>query len=660
MAGCGVRLQAIHVGPVGSGQPGVDGGGERGGRGVQGGHLGGWAIQRRAQLSGPGQRVHGHHVDRGAGRGGHVVAVAHGGRPVHDAVLVVTVAARQVGDQTGGRVDGGPQVGGDPGQHRVHVGQQLAVSGGQPVAPDPLRVDLGEVGDVAGPLAARVDGVESAVGPVAGLGLGELQQGPAGQVLLTEGGHVRLGFVEAVAQEGSLLAGGRVDELLLGGELAGVGGQGPDGVQRRVRRGEGGGRTGRQLDVADLGHDIGGVEHLARIVDLEVAEAQVVEGLEGLGARTFEVRVAQVGGLGAPGGGHGAVGVEQVAGVHGDQPAGLALVEGHGRGGRHHRPEVGHVGPVGQAGQGPGHLGLGHDPRAAVHQVGPRGDRRPADHLRGGPGGGVEARLVPAQGGVQAVEVLGLVDRVALEVAWRAGQPRRPGHPPAAIGAQHLVAAVRMPYRDLRQHAGLSGRSALARARPVGEQAHGQGRAGSHPGGDVGALVVLRVGVAVGLARIDRVAVEVELVLLVGRDVGGGPDHRRRAHPEVVAGVGVGIGGVERIARGTGDPVRLPVVVAQSGDERGRRRCGAATARPVPGLDRPAELLVGGQGRAAVGDLALGAGADLTAVPHRPPRPGDHDPVAALGRPRSRVVHQPGEAGAAVVDAHGMNARRPP
>ena len=114
---------------------------------------------------------------------------------------------------------------------------------------------------------------------------------------------------------------------------------------------EGGDRTGRELDVADLGHHVGGTEHLARVVDLEVAEAQVVEGREGLGSGSFEVRVAQVGGLRAPGGRHRAVGVEQVAGVHGDEPPGLALVEGHRRGGRHHRPEVGHVGAVGQAGQ---------------------------------------------------------------------------------------------------------------------------------------------------------------------------------------------------------------------------------------------------------------------------------------------------------------------
>ena len=98
---------------------------------------------------------------------------------------------------------------------------------------------------------------------------------------------------------------GRVDELLLGGELARVGGQRPHGVERRVRRGNvAAGRVGHSTWRARATTSAA-VEGLARVVDLEVAEAEVVEGLEGLVAGALDVRVAQVGGLGAAGGRHG-------------------------------------------------------------------------------------------------------------------------------------------------------------------------------------------------------------------------------------------------------------------------------------------------------------------------------------------------------------------
>ena len=67
-----------------------------------------------------------------------------------------------------------------------------------------------------------------------------------------------------------------------------------------------------------------------------------------------------------------------------------------------------------------------------------------------------------------------------------------------AVGGQHLMGAVGVGHRDLGDHAGLAGRSSLAHAGPVGEQAD---RAASSrdadQAGDVGGLVVLRVGVAV-------------------------------------------------------------------------------------------------------------------------------------------------------------------
>ena len=76
------------------------------------------------------------------------------------------------------------------------------------------------------------------------------------------------------------------------------------GVDGGAGRGERRGVLVGHRGVAGQGHDVARCERLARVVDLEVPEAEVVEGMELLGAAPLDVAVAHVGVLGAVRGRH--------------------------------------------------------------------------------------------------------------------------------------------------------------------------------------------------------------------------------------------------------------------------------------------------------------------------------------------------------------------
>ena len=269
----------------------------------------------------------------------------------------------------------------------------------------------------------------------------------------------------------------------------------------------------------------------------------------------------------------------------------------------------------------------------------------------------VEARALPSHRDVGPVDVLGVVDQVALEVALGARQPRPGAHPPRPVRGDQLRRPVAVEDRHLHDAPRVPRRVALRRPLPAVHEGQRVGRPRVQQLGDVEGLVVLGVGIAVGLALAGAGGVHVELVLLVPRDVGARPHDRRGAQGDLLAGVGVLVGLQARLAP---DPLRLPVGVTEAGLEGGRHGEGPRTPRRRPGADRPAVDGVGRERTAPVGDEGLRRGIHPAAVPDRGgPAPaarrqaGHHQPVGALDRTAAGVGDLPPEVDVGDVEADG-------
>ena len=257
-------------------------------------------------------------------------------------------------------------------------------------------------------------------------------------------------------------------------------------------------------------------------------------------------------------------------------------------------------------------------------------------HRCGRPPAVVEARALPADGYRRSVDVLGVVDLVPFEIALGPGQPRPVAHPPRPVGDNQLRRTVAVEDRHLHDAPWMPGGVAFRRPLPAVEQRHGVRAPGGQKRGDVKGLVVLGVGVTVGLALARPGAVDVQLVLLVSRDVGPRPDDGRGTECDFLANVCVL---VRLQARGPPDPLGLPISVPQPGLERRARGERPRSARRRPGLHGPPVGGVGCQSGARIGDERLRSAAHSSAVPHRAGRTGAstgdsqarHDqPVGAL------------------------------
>src|SRR5260370_19927499 len=91
------------------------------------------------------------------------------------------------------------------------------------------------------------------------------------------------------------------------------------------------------------GHHVPRRKRLARILYLEIAEPEVVEGPERFLSTALHIGVAHVGVLRAPQYRDITGGVEEVPGSHHDESFRNAMVKGDGRYCGVHAPEVGHV-----------------------------------------------------------------------------------------------------------------------------------------------------------------------------------------------------------------------------------------------------------------------------------------------------------------------------
>ena len=278
---------------------------------------------------------------------------------------------------------------------------------------------------------------------------------------------------------------------------------------------------------------------------------------------------------------------------------------------------------------------------------------------RGRPPAVVEARALPADGDGGPVDVLGVIDLVPFEVALGPGQPRPLEHPPGPVADDELRGAVAVEDRHLHDATRVPGGVALGRSLPAVEQGQRVRAPGSQERSDVQGLVVLGVGVGVCLALAGPGAVDVELVLLVSRDVGAGPNDGGSAERDLGAGVGVLVGLQVRL---TPDPLGLPVGLPQTRVERGARRKRSGPTRRRPGLHGPAVGGVGCQRRPRVGDERLGGAVHPSAVPHRgggagagaDDRQTRHDqPVGALQGAATNISDLPCELDVCGIEADG-------
>ena len=314
-----VGVQTVDVDAARADEPRVDRRGERGGPCCLG-RCARWVAEQGGHGRRPGERVGPEDVHGRARCGCHVVAVAHLRRPVDDPVGVCRVAARQVGDESGRRVDRRPDVVGHVGHDRVEGGQGGGVAGLLEVTPHPLDVELGEVRDCALHCPRRVELTHRPVGPEAGLGTREVPQPLPTLVLVPVGAHDRLRLVRGVARELALLASRGVDELLVAGIEARVRAQCPYGVEGPVRR-----RERRRLDtghprVTGPQDDLGRGDRFTGVVDLEVAAPEERVGVERARSVSLDVGEAECGPLGAVRRGNLPVGVEEVSHVHCHRP----------------------------------------------------------------------------------------------------------------------------------------------------------------------------------------------------------------------------------------------------------------------------------------------------------------------------------------------------
>ena len=643
-----VGVETVDVDPVGAGEARVHGGcelrcprphGRRPGRVA--GQLG--------HLRDPVERVDPEDVARRVGGDGEVVVVGrvplgHVGQPVEQPGVGPARPPDPVADHRRARGEG---------RHGV------AVAGREVVAPQPLRVALGEGGDVPGSEAVGVDDVDPAVGPETGLPAGDVAQSLPRQVLLAVGAHDRLGLVGRVPQELGLLAGGGVDELLVAAVQARTRVERPHRIEPRVAAGEGrrpdlghGGVTGQRVDLSRP-------DRLRRAVDLEVAEAEVGERLEALRPVAHHVGVGEVRPLRPVGGRDRAVGVEQVPGVHGHRRARLPRREIDARPGRVDRAEVEDHRAGSRVGAERVHGDRRDDVLRDPGALGVRpGERRRAG--RTGDGGRLPVRVVvtgavPPRGVLAGVDPL---DEVAgVGVALRRRQPLGRALPPAPVGAEDDVTPVVVPQRELDEEPGRRGRPALARSVPAVQDAEGAGPAARHRSGEVHGAGVLLVGIAEARPRVGRGAVDEEAVRVrrgeVGRGAGQRARRRRDLRPHVRHPVGLPGGG------GGPEPSGRPVGVAQRGGEPPGPRYRPPLLGVAPRLHGPLVGGVGGEGRTPVGDEGLAGREHRAAVPGRRPVPGvgprHPDAGARLPDLAARGVQGPGERAPVGVDAHGVH-----
>ena len=290
------------------------------------------------------------------------------------------------------------------------------------------------------------------------------------------------------------------------------------------------------------------------VVDLQVAEAEIGEGLEDLRALAHDVGEGEVGALGAVQRGDLAVGIEQIAHPHGDRLPRDARGEVDPGAGGVDGAEVGDDGAVGQRVEAHRQHRRLLDVGALRVRVGERRRAGRSDHRDGRPGAVVVAGARPAFGVGPPVDPLHEVADVG--VALGRGQP-------FGRGSRHVPS---VPWTTWRPS---SYQSDTARMRPGDEagrpwpgpyQRCRTPRALAAPGrrasGEVDGADVLLVGVGEARPGVDGVAVDVEAVGVGGGDVGGGPLDRAGGRGDVGAqvgdpvGLGRGAGRFEPLGRG--------------------------------------------------------------------------------------------------------------
>ena len=574
------------------------------------------------------ERVHGEHVAGGVGDHGEVVAV-HG-------VAVAGVA--QAVEQSRRGPARAPQPGGHPGHRRVEAQRRGAVARRGVVAPQPLGVARREGGVVARPVAVGVHRVDPPVGPVAGLAAGHVAQPLPAHVLVAVRPHDCLGLVGRVPDELALLTGGRVDELLVAAVQARARVEAPDRVEHAVVGGERRAGDPGHGGMPGEGHHRTRAQRLARVVDLEVAEPEVGEGLEGLAPLPLNVGGREVRLLGPMQRRDLPVGIEQVARPQGDGAPRLPRRERHPRPRRVDGAEVRHD-------------------RAARHGVqAHRVDRRLHD---AGPLGVRPAEGRAAGGADDASRATTRCRRSPRSTSPAAG-PARPPIPrsrrrrrcAAATAATRPPARARCRStrrppggrRGTRRRAGGAGpgRRRGAPARPVPTVQHADGAA--PPARSPCRSGPRRARTARRGTRSWATRPPVRRPRTAGRCA-----RRRRTRWHAVDGaggrchLGAQVGDAVGLLRVTGrpQPLGLPVAVAQRrGEARRRRHRSPAPTRPA-GLDRPLVGRVGGEWRSRVGDEGLASRRHGAAVPCEPAvgrvGPADHDAGGRLCHVRART-----------------------
>ena len=327
------------------------------------------------------------------------------------------------------------------------------------------------------------------------------------------------------------------------------------------------------------GHNVAPTERLDRVVDLEVAETEVGEALEDLAALAHDVGGREVGPLRPVQGRNLAVGIEEVAGPHGDRPSRIAPGEGHAWPRRVDRPEVRH------------HRAARHGVQAQrMHRrladggplrVGPTERRRArrSDDGHRRPRAGVVAGARPPLGLGSPVHPL---DEVAdVGVAQRRGQPFGRELAPCPVRPEDGVAAVGVPEGELEEQTGSGGGASLSRPVPAVQHSDGAAPPSGHRAGQVHGAHVLLVGIGEAGPRVDRRPVHEEAVGVGGGDGGGGAGHGAGGRGHLGAQVGDAVG-LLRVA-GRAQPLRLPVAVAERRGEARRGRHGAPPRPRVPG-----------------------------------------------------------------------------
>ena len=132
-----------------------------------------------------------------------------------------------------------------------------------------------------------------------------------------------------------------------------------------------------------------------------------------------------------------------------------------------------------------------------------------------------------------------------------------------------------------------------------------------HLSGDVGGLVIAFAWIGKCGSSVDYSAIQVEFVLVIGRDVRPSSGDWTGAQSHLATRKRV----VVRLCGGSPNPAGLPICVAKPRVKADVRRPWRHEIGPVPGANRPREGRACGKRGSGVGDKGLDTGRHFAAVP---------------------------------------------